>query len=163
MVVEKCAEVLYKIQPIPEGEKDAMVVHVGRLKPYFPPIDLEDDPASPPPYFEEDGDEAGEQILLNSRRWAKPPNPRVDPSYDDDREGGRPLNAPGGPPPSPPDIDPVDFPLPVTPPPRSPVLERTPRRELSERRREERRERDQSCKPSGSGTQRNDAQQRADR
>ena len=51
LVVEKCAEVLYKIQPIPEGEKDAMVVHVGRLKPYFPPIDLEDDPSSPPPYF----------------------------------------------------------------------------------------------------------------
>ena len=97
----------------------------------------------------------------------KPPNPRVDPSYDDDSdddgEGGRPPNAPGGPPPPPPHIDPVDFPLPVTPPPRSPVLERTPRRELSERRRGGRRERDQSCEPSGSGTQRNDAQRRADR
>ena len=77
-----------------------MVVHVGRLKPYFPQIDLDDDPTSPPPYFEEDGDEAGEQIPLNSRRWAQPPNPRVDPSYDDesddDGDGGRPPNAPGG-------------------------------------------------------------------
>ena len=55
------------------------------------------------------------------------------------------------------------FPYRLHHPPQSPALESTQCRERNERRREERRERDQSCEPSGSGTQRNDARRQADR
>jgi hypothetical protein len=165
LVTEKCAEVLYKIQTIPAGEKDAMVVHVGRLKPYHPPAQLDGDPTSPSEIYSDDGDEAGEQISLNPENRAQPPNPRVDFSFDadsDDEEGGGPPNAPGGAPPPPPphDIDPRNFPLPVTPPPGSPATARTLRREQRERRG---RERDRSCRPSSSGTQRYDAERATER
>ena len=59
LITEKCADVLYKIQTIPAGEKEDLVVHVGRLKPYYPPAMTDGDPTSPPEPFEEDGDEAG--------------------------------------------------------------------------------------------------------
>jgi len=156
LITEKCAEVLYRIQTIPAGEAEDMVVHVGRLRPYYPPTRADGDPTSPPEPFEEDGDEAGEQIPLNLRRQAQPPNPRIDFSLNDDSdEEGGPPNVPGGAPPHPPpEVDPINFPLPVTPPPGSPQAVRTPRREQRERRE---RERDRSCEPSGSGLQRNDA------
>ena len=161
LITEKCADVLYKIQTIPAGEKEDLVVHVGRLKPYYPPAMTDGDPTSPPEPFEEDGDEAGEQIPLNPERQAKPPNPRVDFSNGDDSDDeGGPPNRPGGAPPPPPNIDPLNLPLPDTPPPRSPTMQRTPRREQSEKRG---RERDQSCEPSGSGTQRRDAKRTPDR